>query len=159
LEVITRICEKYSEYKSKILFRFTIGSTSSEILKFWEPNAPNYEERKQCLIYAFDNGFSTSVSCEPMLDLNVEKLVEELQHYVTDSIWIGKVNFLLKRLKTNGYNDVETITRANDLVSSQSDENIKLIYSQLSTNNKIKWKESIKKVIGLNITMVKGLDK
>jgi len=147
LEVITRICEKYSEYKSKILFRFTIGSTSSEILKFWEPNAPNYEERKQCLIYAFDNGFSTSVSCEPMLDLNVEKLVEELQHYVTDSIWIGKVNFLLKRLKTNG------------LVSSQSDENIKLIYSQLSTNNKIKWKESIKKVIGLNITMVKGLDK
>ena len=94
-----------------------------------------------------------------MLDLNVEKLVEELQHYVTDSIWIGKVNFLLKRLKTNGYNDVETITRANDLVSSQSDENIKLIYSQLSTNNKIKWKESIKKVIGLNITMVKGLDK
>ena len=63
------------------------------------------------------------------------------------------------RLKMNGYTDLETITRGNELVSSQCDENIKLIYSQLSTNNKIKWKESIKKVVGLDIAVVKGLDK
>ena len=90
--------------------------------------------------------------------MNAETLVEELLPYVTDSIWIGKANFLLKRLKTNGFNDAKTILRANELVASQSNENIKLLYSKLSKNNKIKWKESIKKVVGLKISTEKGLD-
>ena len=88
LEVIERLCKEFADYKDKILFRFTIGSKNSEILKFWEPNATSYEERKASLIYAFENGFQTSLSCEPMLDDNVEGIVNDLQDYISETIWI-----------------------------------------------------------------------
>lgn len=159
LVVIKTICKEFKAYKNKILFRFTIGSNNSETLKFWEPNAPDYEERKQCLIYAFNRGFSTSVSCEPMLDENTIELVEELTPFVTNSIWLGKMNFLLRRLNMNGINDIETIEKAKKLIEIQSDENIKKLYDQLSTNDKVKWKESIKKVVKIKISTIKGQDK
>jgi len=157
-EVIESICNNFQQYKKHILFRFTIGSKNSETLKFWEPGAPNYEERKKCLIYAFENGFETSISCEPMLDKNVVSLVHDLQDYVTDFIWIGKANFLLRRLKMNGITDTETIELAEKLINSQSDTQIKLLYRKLKDNSKIKWKESIKKILNLEISTVKGLD-
>lgn len=159
LSVIKSICGNFSEYKNKILFRFTIGSSNSKTLKFWEPNAPDYQERKKCLIYAYENGFSTSVSCEPMLDDNILELVNDLCPYVTNSIWLGKMNFLLRRLKMNGIEDNKTITKAKKLIEIQSDTNIIKLYSQLSSNEKIKWKESIKKVVQIEIPTIKGLDK
>ena len=159
LVVIKTICKEFKAYKNKILFRFTIGSKNSETLKFWEPNAPDYEERKQCLIYAFSKGFSTSVSCEPMLDENTVELVEELTPFVTNSIWLGKMNFLLRRLNMNGINDLETIEKAKKLIEIQSDGNIKRLYDQLFANDKVKWKESIKKVVKIEISTIKGQDK
>lgn len=157
--VIQEICKKFSDYKSKILFRFTIGSNNSETLKFWEPNAPDFIERKDCLIYAFHQGFSTSVSCEPMLDDNIKKLVEELSPYITNSIWLGKMNFLHRRLKMNGFNDKETNEKANQLADIQSDEKIIELYNTLSSNKKVKWKESIKKIVQIEVSTIKGLDK
>jgi DNA repair photolyase len=159
LNIIETICKTFSIYKSKILFRFSIGSLNSTTLKFWEPNAPNYEERKLSLIHAFNNGFNTSISCEPMLDNHIEELVDELSPYVTDSIWLGKMNFLLRRLKMNGINDNSTLAKAHELIESQSDSNIIKLYHRLSSNRKIKWKESIKKVVNIEITTIKGLDK
>ena len=46
-ECIERICNTFQEYKDKILFRFTIGSTDSRILKFWETNAPSFRRTIQ----------------------------------------------------------------------------------------------------------------
>jgi DNA repair photolyase len=158
LEVIKEICTKFENYKSKILFRFTIGSINSETLKFWEVYAPPFAERKESLIYAYKNGFSTSVSCEPMLDDSTEELVKSLLPYITDSIWIGKANFLLRRLKMNGTDDPKTIRKAQELISMQSDENIKTLYKKLKDNKMIKWKESIKKIVDLEISSIKGLD-
>ncbi len=158
-EVIEAICDTFPDYKENILFRFTIGSKDSSILKFWEPDAPNYEERKKCLMYAFNKGFATSVSCEPMLDNNTIELVKDLEPYITDAIWIGKVNRLAHSLKINGYTDIETKERANELLSFQLDNNIWKLYNQLSDNPKIKWKESIKKVVGIEISTIKGADK
>lgn len=158
LAVIKEICYQFENYKSKILFRFTIGSVNTKTLKFWEQNAPTFPERKKSLIYAFKNGFSTSVSCEPMLDDSTEVLVKTLLPYITDSIWIGKANFLLRRLKMNGNDDPETVRKAQELNSMQSDENIKALYKKLKNNKMIKWKESIKKIVDLEIASVKGLD-
>lgn len=157
--VVQALCNEFSEYKNNILFRFTIGSMNAEILKFWEPNAPSYEERKKCLIYAYNNGFQTSLSCEPFLDDNIVTLVEDLELYVTDAIWIGKVNNLKQILSVNGSADNETLSKANELHLLQSDSNIRGLYKQLSGNKKVKWKESIKKVVGLEISTVKGSDK
>lgn len=156
--VIESICKNFSAYKNNILFRFTIGSNKTETLKFWEPGAPSYEERKKCLVYAYRKGFSTSISCEPMLDNSTEELVMDLIPYVTNSIWIGKANFLLRRLKMNGVTDDESLRLANALMEQQTDSKIKALYNNLCSNKKIKWKESIKKIVQLEVSKVKGLD-
>lgn len=157
-EVIEAICDKFQNYKKNILFRFTIGSSDSNILKFWEPDAPSYSERKKSLIYAYNNGYATSVSCEPILDNKTINLVEDLEDYITNFIWIGKANFLLRRLNMNGISDEETIDAANDLIESQSNSNIKKLYKTLKDNPKIKWKESIKRVLNIEVSTIKGLD-
>lgn len=158
IEVVKQICDRFQSNKENILFRFTIGSTDSETLKFWETDAPDYNERKSCLEYAFNLGFSTSVSCEPMLDTNTYQLVNELLPFITDAIWIGKPNMLLSRLKFNGENDQQTISRAKELIALQSDEYIKSLYEMFKDCKKVKWKESLKKIVDIEIPTIKGLD-
>jgi hypothetical protein len=111
------------------------------------------------LKFAYNQGFKTSVSCEPMLDDKIEKVIELVLPYVTDSIWLGKMNFLIRRLKINGYNDEGSIHKANQLLEWQKDENIYNLYDRYRDNPMIKWKESIKKVLNIEIPITKGLDK
>ncbi len=147
LDCITALCEQLRPYKSQIQFRFTIGSLDSNTLRFWEPGAPTFEERFASLRHAFNEGYSTSLSCEPMLDSKVEELIAVVQPFITDTIWIGKANFLLRRLKMNGELDAVTTAKASHLIESQSDTNIRRLYERLSTNPMIRWKESISKVL------------
>ncbi len=149
LEVVEKLCEEFVDYKDKILFRFTIGSMDNNTLKFWEPGATTYEERKKSVIHAFEKGYQTSLSCEPMLDDNVESVVNELQDYITETIWIGKMNFLKGRLAINGH--VESMQKANELIEMQSDEKIIALVERLKDNPKIRFKESIKKVLNKNL--------
>jgi DNA repair photolyase len=141
------MCDKLVEFKEKILFRFTIGSADSAVLKFWEPNAPSFEERLASLKWAYGQGFSTSVSCEPMLDDNIAAVVDAVSPFVTESIWIGKANRLKSQLSLNGYRDVETIRRAEELLSWQSDDNILKLYYQFKNHPLIQWKDSIRTVL------------
>jgi DNA repair photolyase len=151
-ECVKKICQTFDKEKKHILFRFTIGSSSSAILKFWEPGAPSFQTRLKSLKYAHDMGFKTSVSCEPMLDYNIEILIQKILPFITDSIWIGNANFLIKRLKTNGITDLETIQKANELVMWQSNkDNILKIYDLYKNNKKIKWKDSIQKILDKHI--------
>lgn len=158
LSVIQKICETFEDNKDKILFRFTIGANSTDVLKFWEPGAPSFEERLESLKYAYESGFKTSISCEPVLDPNVSELIDILHQYVTDSIWIGKPNFLLKRLKINGAYDEESINKATELEASLSVAWANNLYNQYKDNPQVKWKESIKKVLNIKIQTKKGLD-
>lgn len=155
---IKSICDKFTKFKNNILFRFSIGSTDSNTMRFWEPNAPKFSERFASLVYAYYEGYQTSISCEPMLDNKVEDVIKIVSPFVTDSIWIGKANFLLKRLKINGHEDTKTINKARELIEWQSDENILKLYDKIKDNQKIKWKESIKKIVGIEVSSRKGLD-
>lgn len=151
-ECIKKICQSFEKDKKSILFRFTIGSSSSAVLKFWEPGAPSFQTRLKSLKYAYDLGYKTSVSCEPMLDYNIEKLVQKILPFITDSIWIGNANFLIKRLKTNGISDPETIQKANELVVWQSNkDNILKLYDLYKDNKIIRWKDSIQKILDKHI--------
>jgi DNA repair photolyase len=152
LVCIKKICKQFADYKDKILFRFSIGSADDTVLKFWEPNAPGFKERLACLNWAFKKGFGTSVSCEPMLDNGIDKVVKKVSPYVTETIWIGKINHLIGvtgrgRLDFNGHNNPETLEKAHELITWQSDENILKLYEKYKLDSKILWKESIKKVI------------
>ena len=88
-------CFLFQSYQKNLFFRFSIGSCDDRLLSFWEPNAPSYGERKEALEHAYRKGFKTSISIEPMLDsAHIDDLIADLLPYVTDSIWIGKMNHL-----------------------------------------------------------------
>jgi DNA repair photolyase len=157
LECIDRLCKEFAEYKNQILFRFTIGAMGYETLKYWEPGAPTFIERLACLQFAFELGFRTSVSCEPMLDNmpNMVKLFHILQTDSTDSIWMGKMNKVRQRVKVETAEDERQVAR---IEVSQTDENIWQLYNVLKNEPKIRWKESVKQIIGINTPTEPGMD-
>ena len=156
MECIEKICDLLQDFKSQILFRFTIGACDDRILSYWEPNAPGYDERKQCLIYAHQAGFQTSVSVEPMLDsTNIDTLIGELLPYVTHSIWVGKMNHLGRFGKGS---DMVLRQAIEKIKRGQTKEIIRAIYNRHKKNPKIKWKAEIKKVVGIPLAKQNGLD-
>jgi len=155
LACIRPICYSFKAYRDKIVFRFTIGACDDEILSFWEPNAPRYEERKASLRHAFEQGFETSVSVEPMLCADgVIDLFTDLEPFTTDSIWIGKMNHF-----HNIHIDNDEVLEAIQVIKDgQSDSNIWKSYNELKDNPLVKWKDSIKKVVGIEAPAEAGLD-
>jgi DNA repair photolyase len=155
VECIRAICRIFTAYRDQILFRFTIGSLDDEILSIWEPNAPGYEERKDALKCAFDRGYETSVSVEPMLDSDhILELVKDLLPFVTNALWIGMMNHTRSIRVGN-----ETIAKELErIVEGQSDEKILAIYDKLKSNPKIRWKSHIKKVVGIPLAEKPGMD-
>ena len=144
LDVIEAICSDFIQFRSQILFRFTIGATDDAILRRWEPGAPSYTERKDSLRLAFQSGFETSVSIEPMLDpIHIDELFAQLEPYVTETIWIGKLNYLGRII----IDSKEIEWELNRLKTAQCDANIMKIYARLNGHPKISWKDSIKKVV------------
>lgn len=159
-ECITRICTDFQKYRDKILLRFTIGSPDSRTLKLWEPTAPSFAERLKSLKAAYNKDFNTSISIEPILDKRaaIIRLVEKVEPFVSNAIWIGKPNFLIRRLKMNGVTSTEILEKAATLERWCSNEEIMKLYSTLKSHRKVKWKESIKKVVGIDISTDSGLD-
>jgi len=154
LSCVAEICRRFSGFKAQILFRFTIGSLDPDTLRFWEPNAPSPDERLASLRLAHSLGFETSVSCEPMLDAHAVEIVRGVLPFVTETIWLGKVNQLRQRLRMNGVLTPEVATRADALIESQNDEAMAGLYEQLRHCPKVRWKESIKKVVGLPLMVL-----
>lgn len=91
LECVKRICDELMDFKDQIQFRFTVGSESDQILAFWEPGAPKFEERLECCKYAYNKGYKTSLSVEPMLS-HPRYLIGVFRPYITESIWLGILN-------------------------------------------------------------------
>ena len=167
LDCIRTICDAFERYRDifdvfdghsryRMVFRFTIGAVDDRILSFWEPNAPVYEERKAALKYAFEAGFQTSVSVEPMLDSkNIDILVSELIPYITDSLWIGEMNYAGRFSK---YAGMPIQNELNRIKTGQTHKVIRDIYNRYNSNPKIKWKNGIKKMLGLPMATIPGLD-
>jgi DNA repair photolyase len=156
LESIRAICQQFDGYKDKILFRFTIGAQDDRLLSLFEPNAPGYQERKASLQYAYEHGFQTSVSAEPMLDpANIDDLIADLLPFITDAIWIGKTNYL-GRLYNKIGPEVQAALKI--IEDGQTDEKIRSIYARHRHNPKIKWKKGIKKIVGIPLAPKPGMD-
>lgn len=153
---IWALCRELAPFREQVLFRFTITARSDKILRFWEPHAPAYSERRASLESAFHRGFATSVSVEPMLDVgDVVAMVEELLPFITHSIWIGKMNRIDKRVLCDSPETGREIAR---IEREQDDARIRDIYRRLRDLPAIRWKESIKSVVGLDLAAEPGLD-
>jgi DNA repair photolyase len=157
-ELIDRICTECAAYKDQILFRFTIGSTNDTALKFWEPGAPPFKVRLRALQFAHEREFETSVSIEPYLDDRPEMVIEAVRPYITDAIWVGRANFLIERLKINGEWNELTANEAANIREIQSDDKVKALYERYKNDPKVKWKESIKIIVGIEVPTQAGLD-
>ena len=143
---VEAMCRELEPWKNNILFRFTIDTSDSKLAKFWEPNAPSIEERVNCLRYSFDNGFSTSVSMEPILG-SVEDTFETfrmMEDLVTDKIWVGKMNKINARVKKSS---PEIAAKCEETTTNQTDDKILWLVNAFKDNPKIEWKDSIKEVI------------
>lgn len=156
LVCIEEICEMAQPWRDKLMFRFTIGAISQDILDYWEPHAPSFKEREMCLVTAFNSGFVTSVSAEPLLEAKaVHELVRRLSPGIRDAIWIGKMNQVRSRVDIKTDEDERMVKMIEE---GQTDEKIKEIYERHKENPKVKWKESIKKVVGVPLSTTPGED-
>ena len=140
------------------MLRFTIGATDDSVLSYWEPGAPKFQERLAALELAHRQGYRTSVSCEPLLDGQVEALIDKVSPHVTDTIWLGRANRLRQTLSLNCPNELQVMYAGQHLVDLWSDEAVKKLYKAVSKNPQIRWKDSLKKVLGMDRPTKKGLD-
>jgi DNA repair photolyase len=138
LSVTKDIIRLFYSFKSQIQFRFTITSLDNGLLSFWEPNAPIFEERLASLIYAYKNGFKTSVSIEPFLDYYPIKLVYTLSPYVTESIWLGPMNYIPK----NSFSD-ECAEQYAEIRKAYETGHLQEIFESIKDFPKIRFKDSM----------------
>ena len=155
-DCVLTLCKDLVRYKKQIMFRFTIGGMDPELREFWEPGAPEFAHRVLCLYHAYKAGYQTSVSAEPLLEpWNTQVLVDRVRDYVTDSIWIGKANQLRQRTSWKLPGDHPEIVK---LLAWQKKEKVLEIYEMFKNDPLIRWKDSYKKVIGLDRPDTPGLD-
>ena len=144
MAILLKIEELFSGYKDMLQFRFTITSRNNDLLKFWEPGAPLFEERMACIESAFSENFKTSVSIEPFLDHDPQVLVGMVAPYSTESIWIGKMNYIprnhLPESSLSFYHEIRKNTEKAHLLK---------IYNDLKDYPKIRFKDSIRSVLSL----------
>jgi len=144
LLVIRTICDTFQHAYSKgwIQFRFTIGSLENEYLKFWEPGAPSFNERFQSLQYAFNKGYKTSISIEPVLErTHLFSLVRILDPYVTESIWIGTMNYISTKIPNEDWKYYKEVR------ATKNPKFLREIQDLFRHNRKIRWKDSIKNIL------------
>lgn len=161
-KVVKKLCEQFQGYRDKMAYRFTITSADNEILQIFEPKGPSLEERLESLEFASESGFSTTVSAEPLLDLQPYNLIKQVEPYLSKvdyskdigTIWIGllKVKYIPKSLRKG-----KILEHLNRLIPTLKFENVYRYYNELYDHPRIKWKESIIKLMIQNNVNVKEL--
>lgn len=143
---IEAICSELSSYRDTMIFRFSIGCFENATLSLWEPGAPSLSERMWCLQYAFEQGFRTSVSAEPMLTdrHGAERLYYALEPFVTEDVWFGKMNNVGSFRKSE---NADLAKSAAELVAAYQDNEIMAMVDHMAALPKVSWKDSIKEVI------------
>ena len=122
LKCVKLICNNFWNRRDLIQFRFTITSINDNLLKFWEPRAPPFKERYKSLKYAYEQEYKTSISIEPFLDRDPFILVKKLIPYVTESIWIGKMNYIAS--KNISYQEKIYFDKIRNYISKENLQNI-----------------------------------
>lgn len=140
--VIKEIVSRFKDYQDMMQFRFTITSLDDYLLSFWEPNAPLFQERIDSLKLAFNEKYRTSVSIEPFLDYHPEKLANFVEPYCTESIWIGKMNYIRRNNLTKYEKKHYDTVRKNYTL-----KHLKEVVMVLKNNPKIRFKDSFGELV------------
>ena len=149
MDCIELICERLIEYKQQVQFRFTIGSTRDDVLAFWEPGAPGFEERLKCLQYAHFKNYRTSISAEPFLDDSIEHLYTRCFPFMTESFWIGILRHFNRRVDRSAITVEQMYDFVSPLLACQQPNPVRRLYEKLNGRPLIKWKDSIREIVGI----------
>jgi valyl-tRNA synthetase len=84
------------------------------------------------------------------------QIFHTLAPFVTDSIWLGKLN---RARACVGDKSPEVEAAIQRIEVNQTDEKIHAIYQSLKDEPLVRWKESVKKVIGLKLAEKAGEDR
>lgn len=154
-DIMDALTVAFKGFEKQILFRVTIGHMNEGVTSFWEPGAPSPWERVRALSIAQAAGFQTSVSIEPMLGGMVSTLyvVECVQPFVSETVWIGKMNKIRLRVDMNTAEVKETVAALERL---QGDQQIVQLYRALQNQPNIRWKDSIREVL-VNHAIISGV--
>ena len=155
MNVTALLVEALKRWQHRVAFRFTIGSVSDNVLSFWEPGAPNFENRIKSLSCAYFEGYCTSVSCEPYLDEFAPDVYQACCDYISRSpfdggaggFWIGKLRRWESRVDLTGATDEQIAQYVEPLKAAQTDAFVKAIVGHLDGRKYIRWKDSIREVI------------
>ena len=134
------MCDHLGQYKDKMEFRFTIGTMSDQIREYWEPGAPEINERLDAAELAGVCGFRTSVSMEPLLMMDPVPFIRDLKQVVHGEIWIGCMNHMTFD---------PAIPEHQYQMQVQSRENMKSVWDQTHTDPQIRYKDSVRELLGL----------
>lgn len=145
LSITKEIINQFYSYKMQFQFRFTITSADNKLLAFWEPNAPSFEERFESLRYAYEESFKTSVSVEPFLDYTPQILIYMLSPFITESIWLGPMNYI----PSNSIPDADK-HHYEDIRNNYRIEHLREIYQELRNNPIIRFKDSMTNRLGIS---------
>lgn len=141
------------QYRDRIFFRLTMTTNDEEQLKFWEPNAPSFNDRLKSIKLLCKRGFQTSVSCEPMMPpMMVGNYVESMIAYV-DSIlpyvqhefWLGMMNHVPVERYHNAPLTEEMRQKFASVTQYYTEANIVALVRHYHQHPKIQWKESVKR--------------
>lgn len=143
LVIIKEIAHHFSHCKEQIQFRFTLTSIENKLLEFWEPNAPRIKERLASLKHAFQRGFKTSVSIEPFLDYDPTELIEAIVPFTTESIWIGRMNYIPRKNLSN-----EEKPYYNKIRKNYDTRHLWELYTKLKERPTVRFKDSIRIQLG-----------
>jgi hypothetical protein len=157
IECVRAICvtldadeAKLGCWRERFEFRFTLGGCGgpAEVRRaYWEPGAPTIGERWECLKRAKAQGFRTSVSCEPAIALStVPDLVHFAERHVTETIWIGLMRNIRSRVAIRTAEDERQVRL---IEAEQTEANVRELYEKLKDHPKVRWKDSIKQLLGL----------
>lgn len=146
LDCIITLCNDLEPWKDQITFRFTITTRNNELLKYWEPGAPPYEERFEALKYAFSAGYKTSISMEPCLDINDSvELAKILLPFVTQGdagIWIGPAKQLKQRMVKKAPEDLAMATALDNQKYTKLNPKLRSVLEALAEIPKVAFKEN-----------------
>lgn len=142
----------YSAYRDNVTFRLTIGTTNEKILKAFEPGAPDFVERFMALRDLKIAKLKAGVSAEPLLG-GVDTftyLYDKVRPFLTDDIWVGKMNYPRQRIHQNSGGDFPE-ELIDWIISQQKDEEMLCLYEKYRNCSDVRFKDSIINSLHCNI--------
>lgn len=137
LVCINQIVEKFGEFRSLLSFRFTIGALDPRILRYWEPGAPSFQERMDCLGNAYLHGFRTAVVSRPLLDPeNLRDLIDRLGAFITDYHLVGPMEKVDPQALIQTPQDRRMVRR---LMETTSEKALARLSRELGAISHVRW--------------------